>query len=193
MQYSPGDLDWQIYSPTTNSKGGRSAAVLRKSGKPIEITLADPTTEPLRSPFGASVYGESEETTRLNLDLNLNNDIEKWLRSADDYIVKQASRSSTTLFKKELSEEEVRKTYVPLVREKEGWAPKVRTKVNLNKVRVWSTERARREVPERLFKDCNLWPKVVVKSLWLMGTGAWGLSLECIDIMIAEDQPECPW
>ncbi len=194
MHYSQINLNWQIKVPTTNSKGGRAAAVLGKDGKQIEIILAEPGpfNEPLRSPFGACTYGESEET-RKNLDLNLNKSLEGWLQIVDKYLIGAATDNSVALFKKQLSEDEVRKSYTPLIRTKEGWPSKMRCKVNLNKVRVWSTDHERREVPESMFRDCNLWPKIVVKSLWFMGTGAWGLTVECTDIMIDEDKAECPW
>ena len=62
----------RVSDPTTG-RGGASCALLSSEGTPLTFQLGSQET-PLRSPFGANVYGApevQEKATRLNLEVDV--------------------------------------------------------------------------------------------------------------------------
>ena len=70
--------------------------------------------------------------------------------------------------------------------------PLLRTKVNLEKVRVWEENHQPAKIPESNFKLAELWPKLVVRTLWGV-SGRWGLTLEVTDLKFKETFVSCPF
>ena len=95
------------------------------------------------------------------------------------------------LFKGSETDQQIRDTYRRLVREKNSYKPLLRTKVNLEKVRVWDEHHQSSKVPESKFKHAELWPKLVVRTLWSVNQ-TWGLTLEVTDLKFKETLMSLP-
>ena len=69
----------------------------------------------------------------------------------------------------------------------------LRTKINLEKVKLWDEANNRRGVPEDKFRRADLWVKLRVGTVWFFPAGAWGLTLECQHVKVRERADECPF
>ena len=151
------------------------------------------TTSPLLVPFPASVYNGTGEETRVNIEYDLSDEQASALEDIDDSIVEQVAARSQEIFKKQMTVDAVREKYTPLVKRKEGYRPRLKTKIDLSKVRVWTTDKTLRPVPVNKFKGALVYPHVRFRNLWVMAHG-FGLSADTIDIMMDEEVvEECPF
>ena len=85
-------------------------------------------------------------------------------------------------------------TYTPCLSLKEDYPALLRTKINVGgskTCRFWNMFGKRIEAPENM-KECMLVPRVVVRSLWVMGSEC-GLIIEVTDMMYDEKEEECPF
>lgn len=145
-------------------------------------------------PFECGVYNGTGSETRVNIEFEVSEEQAAKFDDIDDSIIEQCSQRSNEIFKKTMSVDQVAEKYTRLIKRREGYKPKLRTKMDLSKVRVWNTENERRNVPENKFKKCKAWPLIRMKHLWVMGHGI-GLACETTDIKIEEPDAnlECPF
>ncbi len=68
----------------------------------------------------------------------------------------------------------------------------LRTKIELERLRVWDEDHNLRELPENRFKKADLWPEMQIRTIWLIPTG-WGVTLETTDVKVQEIKIECPF
>ncbi len=170
------------------SKGSYSCIVKNEKGQPIKVELEG------HAPFGAGVYGGDGSERRVNLDVSITDlDLVDRLEKLDAAVIKAVAKISESLFKKKLSEEEVRLHYKPILRPSMEYDPKVRTKVNLDSVNVWDSSRKLRDIPPDCFKNAKLSLSCVLKSLWVMPTNSWGPVIEVQHILYDEPVMECPF
>jgi hypothetical protein len=177
--------------PFQTSKGSKSCIVKSEKGLPINVELKD-----VHSPFGAGVYGGDGSERRVNLDVTVSDfDLAGKLDELDQALVKIVTKASESLFKKKLSPEDVQKNYKPILRPSVDGAydPKVRTKLNLDSVKIWDNTRKLRDIPPDNFKNAKLSLNCTLKSLWLMPTNSWGAVVECTHILYDEPVIECPF
>ena len=187
MQIDPND--WTISQPQPGSKGGKSCFVSSLNNKPIEINMG--LGNPFGCPWGASSF-DDDATTRVNLDMTLDDESAELFRQIDEWLIAYAIKHKDTLFKGR-TDAQITDSYRRLAREKEGFRPMLRTKINLEKVRCWDEAHQQTKVPDSKFKHADLWPKMVIRTLWLIGSGSWGLTLEVTDVKYKENQMLCPF
>jgi hypothetical protein len=117
------------------------------------------------------------------------------LDELDQAIIKAVTQASESLFKKRLSPDDVQKNYKPILRPSVDGAydPKVRTKLNLDSVKIWDSARKLRDIPPDNFKNAKLSLNCILKSLWVMPTNSWGPVVEVQHILYDEPVVECPF
>ena len=177
----------RISDPTTG-RGGSSCSILSAEGLPLTFQLGSQES-PLRSPFGANVYGApevQEKATRLNLEVDvtgrdaliakfreLDLTILGWLRmNADKFKIKNAAEA-----------------YRPIVmHDPEYGSTRVRFKMNtvgLNAARAWSLETQTR-LPDLKSVNLKESPFVLmfqVSKLWSMSREL-GVTLEAKHVIV---------
>ena len=178
---------WTISPPQSGTKGNKTCLLSDLNRKQIELNLGGP----FRSPFGHSSYDDSE-SSRQNLDLTLTDEnlITKFLE-IDETLIRHAVENPS-LFKGNPTPERIRESYKSLLRQREGYRPMLRTKINLDTCRYWNSRNEPRDIPENRFKDADLWVKLQVKTLWISNSN-FGLTLQISDIKIQEDETLCPF
>ena len=179
-----------IGEPRVGAKGNRSAQLTQKDGQPITVTA----TAPLTCPFGAGVYQGDGTETRLNIDYGDLGGLLDLFRTLDEVIVKEAIKASAQLWPgRNLTPEQVREGYHSAVKEREGYNPTVRAKVDTAKVRCWAWDGSRIPLPDNRAKGCLVQPKLVAKNIWFMAPNKWGVTWDTADLRIQEPSVECPW
>ena len=110
------------------------------------------------------------------------------MSSIDKFMAESIKSNEKRLFKgKQMS-------YKPLLSIKEDYPALIRCKMNISGHRAckcWTPSFARRDLPEDL-RDCNVVPRVLFKSLWIMGSEC-GLTVEVTDLLCDEIDDECPF
>ena len=180
--------DWTISPPQPGIKGGKTCLISHKN-KPIEINLG--LGAPLSTPFGASNFEEDEKVTRVNLDLTVPSETADLFKDLDEWLIQYGIQNKEILFKSK-TDQQIRDNYRTLIRQKDSHPPLLRTKVDLAKVRVWDAQHAPTIVPETKFKYGDIFPKIVVRTLWVVNQ-TWGLTLECTDLKFIPNQIDCPF
>ena len=192
MQIDPNT--WTISQPQPGSKGGKTCLVSSSNNKPIEINMG--LGNPLGCPWGASSFDDDATQTRVNLDMTLDDESAVFFfRQIDEWLIAYAIKNKDVLFSggKNKTDAQFTDSYRRLARVKEGFRPMLRTKINLEKIRCWDDTRQQTKVPDSKFKNADIWPKMLVRTLWIIGSGSWGLTLEVTDLIYKESQMLCPF
>jgi hypothetical protein len=179
---------WHISAPQQGTKGGKTC-LISENTKPIEINLG--LGDPLGCPWGGSNFEDDSTQTRVNLDMTLDDEHADLFRQIDDWLVAYGVQNKELLFKNK-TDQQISDSYRRLVREKEGYRPMLRTKVNLERVRCWNFDHEPTQVPDSKFKGAEIWPKITVRTLWVVNQ-TWGLTLEVTDLKFREVLLECPF
>ena len=66
-------------------------------------------------------------------------------------------------------------------------------KIHIEKVRSWDESHTQTKVPDSKLKNADIWLKLLVRTLWIIGSGSWGLTLEFTDLKFKENQMLCPF
>ena len=69
----------------------------------------------------------------------------------------------------------------------------LRKKLNLEEVRCWDENHTPAKVPDSKFKYADVWPKMIIRTLWFIGSGSWGLTLDVTDIKFRGTLTACPF
>jgi hypothetical protein len=191
MQIDPNE--WTISPPQPGSKGGKTCLVSSSNNKPIEINMG--LGNPFGCPWGASSFDDDATQTRVNLDMTLDDESADLFRQIDEWLIAYAIKNKDVLFSggKNKTDAQITDSYRRLAREKEGFRPMLRTKINLEKIRCWDETHQQTKVPDSKFKNADIWPKMLVRTLWIIGSGSWGLTLEVTDLKYKENQMLCPF
>ena len=155
------------------------------------LLMWSPTQGQLNIPFEASVFNGDGTETKVNIEYDLTGYDAAALTEVDESIILQVQARSQDVFKKFLSIDAVRERYTPLVKRKEGYPPRLKTKIDLERVRVWNLDKELIGVPPS-FKNCQATPLVKLKHVWFMNNG-FGISVETIDIQIKPPIMNCPF
>ena len=117
------------------------------------------------------------------------------LTQLDEALLNLVVQQSAQIFGKAITLEEAQSRYVPSLKPNEkGYAPTWKCKVNVGgkaRVNLWDTGKRRRLTPESWVK-AQVWPKAILKSLWIMGK-QFGPLFEVGDLMVEEATVECPF
>ena len=180
----------KIEDPVVSGKGAKTSC-LSIDGKPVPGALF-PEMEVCFEPTG---YNDSE-ATRVNLVFRPVADVIAQMSALDEWIIKQAASDSVRLFGKARSEEVLRDAYQAIVKTSDKGYTSIRAKINLagaHAVKVWDSDKKQIDHPET-WRGSVFKPKIVLKGLYFMGTGAFGPTLECTDVqLVSACDEECPF
>jgi hypothetical protein len=180
--------------PTTNKKGGKSVYLYRSETirTPPRIQLCADGEQKLRAPFGANSY-EDNSTSRMNLAFAIENEnLLHFFEELDLFIQKVAVQQCQPWFKKTLTEAEVNSMYRPcLTPSEKGYAPLIRTKVNMtapNQVRVWRAQgnAVVEGTPADITRTARYMPVITLQGCWFLSRQT-GLTMTCTDLMVFPD------
>ena len=178
---------WEFSPLQPGTKGGKTC-LLSSNKLPIEFSLGGPTS----TPFGASNF-DDDNNPRQNLDLTLSDDDVANFQAVDALLLAWALQNKDTLFKSGTSPEKIQESYRSILRQKDGYKPLLRTKINLERVKLWDEANNKIGVPDDKFRRADLWVKLRVGNVWFVPAGSWGLTLECQHVKVRERADECPF
>ncbi len=174
--------------PVVSGRGQKSIPV-SYDGRPVvwqpseQVVLFEPTSF------------SGEEATRVNLVMRASPEAAAELTQLDEALLNLVVQQSAQIFGKAITLEEAQSRYVPSLKPNEkGYAPTWKCKVNVGgkaRVNLWDTGKRRRLTPESWVK-AQVWPKAILKSLWIMGK-QFGPLFEVGDLMVEEATVECPF
>ena len=179
--------NWKIV-PVTCSTRGLKYASIECNYEPIRWKA--PST---KTPFNASPWNPTD--TRVNLDLILTEELQAFGEAIDKFVPKALVEHSSALFKKEMTEEQIRAIYKPVICEHEKIAPTLRCKINIpgapTPIRCYDQDKQPRDPPSD-WRQCALDCMITVGKVWFM-SGKCGVSLEIKDVLISNDESACPF
>ena len=175
-----------------SARGAKSCQVRGQDGSKISFVLGTPA-DPVTTPFGASSFNEAE-ATRKTLEFSLSPEQEKEWQAFDAWAIEYFVKHSFRLFKRIMTEDQVREAYRSPVTKKGDYKATLRTKINVDgshPVRVWDMNRQRIELPEDL-RDMELVAKVLLSHSWQMSK-EFGFVLQVTDLQVRSSSAECPF
>ena len=182
---------WTLKEPVTSQRGAKFLP-LECHGSSV-TTMLGTKDSPVRSPFGASSYGD-EASTRKTIEFTVNDEqraeweqVTNWARQ---YLLEHSER----LFKKKFSETSISENFRPPVSQKGDYRPLLRCKITtagLNACRVWDQDGKRIELPEDL-RNVPVAAKLAVERVWMMSKEM-GLVLTVTDLQLCSDPATCPF
>ena len=159
----------------------------------IIVQLCKDETEALFARYGLSKPRDEQDSNKRNIELKLeNNDVIQKLKAIDDRVVNYAVKESKSLFRKDLSEEQVRAKYKGLLKCKEdGSYHFVNIKVKCNADEKPTPIKVLKEGGNTLstgdFTDltagCKVVPVARILTVWFM-SDTFGLSLQADKLMV---------
>ena len=185
--------NWHLRDTAISARGAKSCQV-RTADTGDKVSLTVGTREnPVTTPFGATSFNEGE-TSRKTLELSLSAEEEQlWVQfdiAAVQYIAKHSSR----LFKKTLTEEQVRENYRSPMTKKADYKAHLRCKIQVEGthiVRCWDMARERTSLPEDL-RGVQMVCKVQLSHMWQMSK-EYGFVFQVTDLMLHSSAAECPF
>jgi hypothetical protein len=177
--------EWHLKDPIVSQRGAKSCPLeCRQSSVTLSVGTIDC---PVSSPFGASTYGNDEQTTRKTLELSLEaQQLPQW-EAITQWALRYIESHSERLFKKKLTAAQVLENFKPPFKQSGDYKPLLRTKINLSgprAVRCWDASGAQVPVPDDL-RGVPLSAKVRLDRLWIMSK-EYGLVLEVTDLQLHE-------
>ena len=147
----------------------------------------------LRVPFEPSAF--NDDAQRLNLVLEAPRPILEVLAELDEWLIGYLVEHSSRLFKKGLTEDQVRASYRSCVRHSEkGYAPTLKTKVDLSDgkhaLHCWDGDGNQVPSPE-CWRNCWISPRLHVTHLWMMGP-SFGPVIRLTDALLRPDEGAAP-
>ena len=182
-----------LSEPFVSARGAKSCALTIDGQKHI-VTLGS-RSDLLTTPFGASSFGD-DATNRKTIEFRLapNSVRLAYFDTIDAWAVPYIALNSERLFKKTLTDEQVREIYKPIVQRKNPYPASIRCKINLaggGAARCWSALDQRMAIPEDL-RAFELLPRVHISHLWIMNRDC-GFVLNVFDLQCVEASTVCPF
>jgi len=172
-----------------NPRGAKSAA-LTCGGERFNFT-----TDLTRAPFGPGTFERDASATRQTLELRATSSMDEFFTALDAWAVEYIAAHSLRLFKRSLSLAQAKEMYHPTLRRAEGYAPLLRTKVNMpgarGAVKFWTAEGQSRDAP-RDWRECEVKARLQVSHLYIMGQQC-GLVINTTDLLVIESSGAFPF
>ena len=153
------------------------------------------TLDPMPVCYEPSAYGDAE-ATRVNIVFRPSQAILEAMEALDEWIIQAATKDSLKFFGKAKTEDQIRESYQPLVKTSDKYPAQIKAKLNISgpaTVRCWDAEKKPREQPEA-WRGATVKPRLWLRSLYFMGAGVFGATMECTDVQICEEAGgECPF
>ena len=115
--------------------------------------------------------------------MTLDDESAELFRQIDEWLIAYAIKHKDVLFKSK-TDAQITDSYRRLAREKEGFRPMLRTKINLEKVRCWDEAHQQTKIPDSKFKNADIWPKMLVRTHWIIGSGLCYAHFESLPFLI---------
>ena len=182
------DFSKHTISAVQTAKSGKSAQILKD--KDLHMIQFD-TTE---APFNASAFNEPD-ANRVNLCMRTTPAIEDFLMETEAWLLDYCQQESVRLFGKQMSLDEVKFMYTPLLKMSDKY-PTI-WKVKLNKtgrqaVRCWDKDTRQKMDTPQDWREYAITPRVWIKSLWIQSK-SFGVTMELVDAVLKATGPtECP-
>ena len=175
-----------------SKNGGTASHVTLEDGKQLTIALGSPTNT-LSAPFGLSQWDAAVAQDRVSLDVHASPEIVQAISSLDESILKYVEANHKRYFGPSSKVEKVREYFRTTIRaHPEGkFEPLCRTKLSKSRVKVWNPDKSPGDA-NSIGAHSQVALVCQVRSLYFMNK-SWGLTLETINILLAESAPECPW
>ena len=172
------------------TRGAKSAVLTCKTGQVVFVA-----STACEAPFGATNFDRDVTAVRQNLELRVTKEQEEYFSAFDAWAVEYLSANSEHLFKKQLTEAQIKESYHSPVKPSEKYDPLLRTKINSSgnyATRFWDTESKALAYPACL-KGVQLIPRLHISHLWIMGSSC-GFAVNVTDLRL-EEVPivECPF
>ena len=176
---------------SVSGKGAKNCPFYSQGAASANVTL-----EPMHVCYEPSAYGD-DQATRVNIVFRPGAAVLEHFEELDELIIKLVTKDSLKFFGKVRSEDLVRESYQPLIKTSEKYPPQIKAKVNLlgsAVVRCWDSDRKGRGQPTS-WRGAVVKPRLVLKSLYFMGAGLFGATMECTDVQIMQEDgnAECPF
>ena len=175
-----------------SARGARSCQVRGQDGSKISFVLGT-SSDPVTTPFGASSFNEAE-ATRKTLEFTLSPEAEQTWHEFDRWAIDYFVKHSFRLFKRIMTEDQVREAYRSPMTKKGDYKATLRTKINVggsHSVRVWNMNRQRIELPDDL-RDTEMVAKVLLSHSWQMSKEI-GMVFQVTDLQVRSSSAECPF
>jgi hypothetical protein len=175
-----------------SKNGGKASQVTLEDGKQLTIALGSPTNT-LSAPFGLSQWDAAVAQDRVSLDVHASPEIVQAITALDESILKYVEANHKKYFGPSSKVEKVREYFRTTIRaHPEGkFEPLCRTKLSKSRVKVWNPDKSPGDASS-IGAHSQVALVCQVRSLYFMNK-SWGLTLETINILLAESAPECPW
>ena len=149
----------------------------------------------VRCPFGPSTFDRDETAPRQTLEFRTDPTMFEFFTSLDEWAKTYIANNSETLFKKKMSREQVEERYVSCLKQHPSHDPLLKTKINMpnsaTPARIWDQTGVRTSLPTH-WKNVEVRPKIQISNLWIMSNQV-GLVLQVMDLMVREEQHDCPF
>ena len=158
--------NWSLADVHVNAKGAKTAQLTNGGSKVQQSAEYFCTT-----PFGPSNFDRDPLATRQNLELRFPPQLEAWFTEVDKFMLGYLFTHSERIFKKQLTEEQVRESFHPTLKRSGDYPPLLRTKINSTgrqACRYWTVDQQKREAPED-WRSCEVRPQLHISHLWIMG------------------------
>jgi hypothetical protein len=183
--------NYQLSEAIVNSKGAKSCK-LESNGSQIIFNLGERHT-PTFPPFRATSYGD-DASSRQTIEFKMTDEQQKHWEAFDTWAITYLSTHSERIFKKQLTQDQLRESYRSPVTRKEVYQALLRCKVNTSgqkNARAWR-EQERIELPSNL-RNVPLVPRITLSHLWMMSK-EFACVLSINDILCLETPEEtCPF
>ena len=175
-----------------SKNGGKASQVTLEDGKQLTIALGSPTNT-LSAPFGLSQWDAAVAQDRVSLDVHASPGIVQAITALDESILKYVEANHKKYFGPSSKVEKVREYFRTTIRaHPEGkFEPLCRTKLSKSRVKVWNPDKSPGDASS-IGAHSQVALVCQVRSLYFMNK-SWGLTLETVNILLAESAPECPW
>lgn len=170
----------------------------RKSAKVLPQPLLHQTTLPQGTPFGPSTFEKGGSSSRLTLDIRCDDpECLAFFTKLDEWAPQYLAEHSERILGKQMSLEQVRSSYRPCLRAKEGYVPLLHCKITTegpHATRFWDENKELGKPPAD-WRDARMIFKVSVPHLWLSG-GLCGFVINVLDCQVVDQgapPPVCPF
>ena len=156
-------VNYQLSDATANAKGAKSCK-LDSNGAQVVFNLED-SSSPAYSPFGATNYGD-DTSSRQTIEFKLNLEQQKHWDAFDNWCLSYLHTNSERIFKKQMTQEQLRESYRSPVTREEGFEPHLRCKINTcgpKVARAWK-DQERIELPSNL-RNVPLVPRITLSHM----------------------------
>ena len=185
--------NFELKDPQISTRGAKSATLIKgKDNEGVFLSLGS-KLNPVKTPFGATSFND-EAATRKTIEFTLSPDQETKFQDFDKWAIAYLSKNSDRIFKKSLTQEQIKDLYKSPVTKRGDFPPHLRCKINVSGsaiCRCWDVENNRTQLPDDL-KNCDLVPRIHISHMWMMQKEV-GFVLNVIDLMCIPKEELCPF